>query len=77
MVAQNDWYKDAVCATTDPESFFPEKGGSTKEAKAVCQICKVSTQCLESAIARGEKHGIWGGMSERERRKYRWKKNAA
>ena len=60
---------EALCAQTDPEAFFPEKGGSTREAKRVCQSCTVRTECLEYALAQDERFGIWGGLSERERRK--------
>jgi WhiB family redox-sensing transcriptional regulator len=55
----------------DPDLFFPERGASTKEAKAVCQGCVVREDCLEYALANGEKFGIWGGLSERERRRIR------
>ncbi|HSO69143.1 MAG TPA: WhiB family transcriptional regulator [Arachnia sp.] len=63
------WQADALCAQTDPEAFFPEKGGSTREAKRVCQNCTVRTECLEYALGHDERFGIWGGLSERERRK--------
>lgn len=63
------WKDQALCAQTDPEAFFPEKGGSTREAKRVCQSCEVRAECLEYALANDERFGIWGGMSERERRK--------
>lgn len=65
------WQADALCAQTDPEAFFPEKGGSTREAKRVCETCEVSAQCLEYALENDERFGIWGGLSERERRKLR------
>ncbi len=65
------WRLDALCAETDPEAFFPEKGGSTREAKRVCTGCSVRTQCLEFALANDERFGIWGGLSERERRRVR------
>ena len=65
------WQQHALCAQTDPEAFFPEKGGSTREAKAVCQACPVREDCLEYALANDERFGIWGGMSERERRRLR------
>ena len=51
--------------------FFPERGASTREAKEVCRGCVVREDCLEFAIANSEKFGIWGGMSERERRRVR------
>ena len=67
------WQADALCAQTDPEAFFPEKGGSTRDAKMICQACEVRAQCLEYALERDERFGIWGGYSERERRKMRRK----
>ena len=65
------WQADALCAQTDPEAFFPEKGGSTRDAKKVCGSCAVRAQCLEYALANDERFGIWGGLSERERRRLR------
>ena len=65
------WRLDALCAETDQEAFFPEKGGSTREAKRVCSGCDVRAECLESALANDERFGIWGGLSERERRRLR------
>ena len=58
------WQERALCAQTDPEAFFPEKGGSTREAKKVCLACDVRGECLEYALANDERFGIWGG-SER------------
>jgi len=63
------WQTDALCSQTDPEAFFPEKGGSTRDAKRVCTTCDVRTECLEYALQNDERFGIWGGLSERERRK--------
>jgi WhiB family transcriptional regulator, redox-sensing transcriptional regulator len=63
------WQERALCAQTDPEAFFPEKGGSTREAKRVCLTCDVRGDCLEYALMNDERFGIWGGLSERERRK--------
>lgn len=63
------WQDNALCAQTDPEAFFPEKGGSTREAKKVCRTCEVRTECLEYALEHDERFGIWGGLSERERRR--------
>ncbi|MDQ4490306.1 WhiB family transcriptional regulator [Sinomonas sp. ASV486] len=65
------WQAEALCAQTDPEAFFPEKGGSTRDAKKVCGSCTVRAQCLEYALANDERFGIWGGLSERERRRLR------
>ena len=63
------WQERSLCAQTDPEAFFPEKGGSTREAKKVCVSCDVRSQCLEYALEHDERFGIWGGLSERERRR--------
>ncbi len=60
---------DALCAQTDPEAFFPEKGGSTRAAKAICHECAVAVACLTYALDHHEGYGIWGGLSERERRR--------
>ncbi len=65
------WQDRALCAQTDPEAFFPEKGGSTREAKRVCRGCEVRAECLEYALGNDERFGIWGGLSERERRRFK------
>ena len=65
----DQWQDRALCAQTDPEAFFPEKGGSTREAKKICLGCEVRHECLEYALAHDERFGIWGGLSERERRR--------
>lgn len=70
------WVDQALCAQTDPDSFFPEKGGSTREAKSVCTNCIVAAECLDYAIDNDERFGIWGGLSERERRRIRKALNA-
>ena len=63
------WQDQALCAQTDPEAFFPEKGGSTRPAKRVCRECPVAQSCLDYALETGQMFGIWGGMTERERRR--------
>lgn len=66
VVAEDDQWQDrALCCQTDPETFF----GSTREAKRICQGCEVKSECLEYALAHDERFGIWGGLSERERRR--------
>ena len=67
------WQERALCAETDPEAFFPEKGGSTREAKKICTGCEVRNECLDYALNNDERFGIWGGLSERERRKLKKK----
>ena len=74
-----DWIDQAQCHHVDPDLFFPERGASVKEAKAVCDACPVQAQCLEYALRNKIEHGIWGGMSERERkpiRRHRARANA-
>ncbi|HET8884472.1 MAG TPA: WhiB family transcriptional regulator [Candidatus Saccharimonadales bacterium] len=77
------WLQDAACAETSdtktasakspesktPDLFYPDRGGSASLAKKVCSICSVRPQCLDFALANDEKFGVWGGLSERERRK--------
>lgn len=63
------WRQDAVCAQIDPDLWFPEKGGATRQAKEMCLRCTVRQPCLEFALANEERFGIWGGKSERERRR--------
>jgi WhiB family redox-sensing transcriptional regulator len=74
---EETWRLEALCAETDPEAFFPEKGGSTREAKRVCTGCEVRAECLEFALASDERFGIWGGLSERERRRLRLQRREA
>jgi len=66
---EDTWQDRALCAQTDPEAFFPEKGGSTREAKRICSGCEVKAECLDYALHNDERFGIWGGLSERERRR--------
>ena len=66
-----EWQTNARCHEVDPEIFFPERGGSSKAARAVCSNCAVKMQCLEYALNNKEQFGIWGGTSERERRRLR------
>ena len=68
---ERSWQARANCMGVDPDLFFPERGASTREAKEVCRGCVVREDCLEYALANGEKFGIWGGLSERERRRLR------
>ena len=71
------WQAYANCLGVDPDLFFPERGASTREAKEVCRGCVVREDCLEYALRNGEKFGIWGGMSERERRRIRRQRSLA
>ncbi|WP_225506999.1 MULTISPECIES: WhiB family transcriptional regulator [Mycolicibacterium] len=68
--ADTDWQERAVCAQTDPESFYPEKGCSPRDGKAVCAGCPVRKDCLHHAITAPEYHGIWGGLTRKERNEF-------
>lgn len=64
------WQAAAACRGSTVD-FYPGRGQSTEPAKAVCAGCSVSDECLQFALETGEKVGIWGGLSERERRQLR------
>ena len=71
-----NWREEAVCATVDPDLFFPSGTGGQvvmqrKAAKRVCVACPVRPQCLESALKAGEPSGVWGGLDSLERSKLR------
>lgn len=66
-----EWVTHALCAQTDPEAFYPEKGGSTRQPKSVCRSCPVMAECRDYALANGEMYGVWGGLSENDRRRLR------
>lgn len=65
------WALDALCAQVDGDLWYPEKGESTAEAKKICRRCPVRAECLDYAVTAGEYFGVWGGRSERERRRLR------
>jgi WhiB family redox-sensing transcriptional regulator len=76
-LGDRSWQGQANCLGVDPDLFFPERGASTREAKGVCRGCVVREECLEYALVNGEKFGIWGGLSERERRRIRRQRTLA
>ncbi len=71
------WHDRANCKGANADLFFPERGASTRTAKAICRECPVRAECLEFALRSGEKFGIWGGLSERERRRVRRERQIA
>jgi WhiB family redox-sensing transcriptional regulator len=71
------WQDYSNCRGADADLFFPERGASTRKAKAICNACQVKAECLEFAIVQSEKFGIWGGLSERERRRIRKERTIA
>lgn len=66
-----DWRAGALCARTDPDLFFAVGAREHREAKSICKQCPVRRQCLVYAMEGPIDHGIWGGMTERERRRFR------
>jgi WhiB family redox-sensing transcriptional regulator len=71
------WAGAAACSGVNPDLFFPDRGGDTTEAKKVCAVCPVRRECLDYALEAGEVHGVWGGLSERQRRRVRRDVSAA
>lgn len=71
QLQRQPWAAKAKCLQAEPETFFPDKGGSVREAKRLCAACPVRRDCLAYALEHDERHGVWGGFSERERRKLR------
>lgn len=63
------WMDDALCAQVGGDLWHPEKGESTRAAKSVCARCPVAVECLEYALVTHERFGVYGGMSEGERRR--------
>jgi len=63
------WRQYARCLGADPELFHPQPDDPADEAKAICSICPVREPCLEYAISAREKQGVWGGLTEKERRR--------
>lgn len=75
-----EWQKDASCAEIGGDFWHPDKGGSIAEAVSICQGCRVRVECLTFALrhhATVGRFGVWGGTSERERRRMKRKQNAA
>ena len=64
----NNWRQYARCLGADPELFYPTTDEAAEEARAICTVCPVREPCLEYAITAREKQGVWGGLTERERR---------
>jgi WhiB family redox-sensing transcriptional regulator len=73
------WKLQAACRAPgiDPELFFVDQHDPALEAKAICAGCPVRLQCLDYALTAGERHGIWGGSGERERRRIKRQRERA
>jgi WhiB family redox-sensing transcriptional regulator len=71
------WRDRGRCAEVDPDTWFPDKGHSTAEAKRICFACEVRVECLAYALEHGERHGVWGGLSYPQRRRHpQWQEAA-
>ena len=68
-LSETSWMSHGNCAHRDPAMFFPSDGVGVEVARKACEGCPVKVQCLEYAIAERIDHGVWGGSSERERRR--------
>ena len=63
------WRQRAACRGIDPNVFYPASDDEADEAKSICADCPVREACLEYALANRERDGVWGGATERERRR--------
>ena len=67
--AEQEWMLRARCRTLAPSEFFPSDGVGVDRARKICEQCTVQPDCLEYALTYRIDHGVWGGASERERRR--------
>jgi WhiB family redox-sensing transcriptional regulator len=66
---EHDWMALGLCANVPPSTFFPSDGAGVEVARRICADCPVKSPCLEHALVNRIDHGVWGGTSERERRR--------
>ena len=71
------WMRDGNCRAYPPAVFFPSDGAGVEIARRICETCPVKAQCLEYALEQRVEHGVWGGCSERERRRIAKRRRAA
>ena len=64
-----EWMARGNCRNFPPAMFFPSDGAGVERARAICAKCPVTSECLEYALTEHIDHGVWGGCSERERRR--------
>lgn len=72
-----EWTRRALCAEVDPDLFFPEKGDDVSRVKRICKACDVKKECLKYSLDNDERFGVWGGLSEHNRRKLRAERKLA
>ncbi len=66
---ERPWLVFSACREADPDLFFPSTREETEQALAICASCPVRPECLEYSLEAGERFGIWGGLTEKKRRK--------
>ncbi len=66
---EQPWMNEGLCRGREPSVFFPSDGVGVEHARRICAECPVQTECLEYALGYRIEHGVWGGASERERRR--------
>lgn len=74
VVSSPEWTRRALCAEVDPNIFFPEIGENVSVVKKICKACDVREECLKYSLDNDERFGIWGGLSEKNRRQLRARK---
>jgi WhiB family redox-sensing transcriptional regulator len=67
IASELEWQEQALCAQSDPEAWFPERGDSPQAAKRICRRCPVKAECLDYALDNRIRWGVWGGLTDRER----------
>ena len=77
IILPPDWTKKALCAEVDPDLFFPEVGDDVRKVKKICKACDVKEECLKYSLDNDERFGVWGGLSEHNRRKLRAERKSA
>jgi WhiB family redox-sensing transcriptional regulator len=66
---ETSWMAEGRCATEPPDTFFPSDGVGVEKARKICHTCSAQEVCLEYALRNRIDHGVWGGHSERSRRR--------
>ena len=69
MDHEHEWMARGLCTAIPPSTFFPSDGAGVEAARKICADCPVRAECLEHALVNRIDHGVWGGCSERERRR--------
>ena len=72
-----EWMSLGNCRLVEPDIFFPSDGAGVDKARKICTTCPVRDHCLEYALSEQIEHGVWGGMSERARRRLKSQRRVA